>query len=559
MSAAPQAILAIEDLHVELPAGGDRTHAVNGVSLSILPGKTLCVVGESGSGKSVMATAVMGLLARELRITRGHVRLQGEALTGASARRLRELRGQAMGMVFQEPMTALNPVMTCGAQIDELLKQHTRWGPARRRDAVLRILQRVKLPEPERMMRSYPHQLSGGQRQRIVIAMAVILKPALLICDEPTTALDVTTQKEILRLIAELQAEQGSAVLFITHDMGVVAEIADEVLVMHHGNAVEYGARDAVLGAPRAEYTRMLLAAVPSMTPPPPRPEPRGSPLLQGVGVSKTYTSRDWLGRRHDTHSLRSAAVAVRAGETVGIVGESGSGKSTLARCLIRLIEPTEGQVLWGHASGPVDVAGLREGRLRPLRNQVQVVFQDPNRSLNPRRTVGDSIVEGAINFGATRAAAMEIAASLMDKVRLPREGLLRYPSQFSGGQRQRIAIARALACMPRVLVADEAVSALDVSVQAQILQLLREIQAEFGLGLLFITHDLRVAAQLCDRVIVMHQGRIVEEGTTAELYAGQKEDYTRRLFAAAPKNIPGPHVRSRAGGGGHPRAVNEY
>ena len=548
MTSKLEPVLVIDKLHVALPPGSDRAYAVQDISLRIYPGKTLCVVGESGSGKSVMATAVMGLLARELQSGPGSIALQGESLLDASPQRLRALRGQAMGMVFQEPMTALNPVMSCGDQIDELLRQHTDWNAKRRAEAVLKIVQRVQLPEPERMLRSYPHQLSGGQRQRIVIAMAVILQPALLICDEPTTALDVTTQKEILRLIAELQADLSGghrcAVLFITHDMGVVAEIADEVLVMHQGKAVEYGTREAVLKTPQAEYTKMLLAAVPSMTPPSPRPEPSGAPLLRGQEVSKTYHARDWLGRSQFTHALQSASVAVSGGETVGIVGESGSGKSTLARCLIRLLEPSGGQVLWGQRmngqdpdseAGLIDVANFGEGRLRPLRSQVQVVFQDPNRSLNPRRKVGDSIIEGAINFGASREQALALALSLMDRVRLPAEGLQRYPSQFSGGQRQRIAIARALACRPRVLVADEAVSALDVSVQAQILSLLREIQAELGLGLLFITHDLRVAAQLCDRVIVMHKGKIVEEGPTAKLYADPQHDYTRRLLTAAP------------------------
>ena len=553
MNGQLEPVLVVDNLHVALPPGSDRRFAVEGVSLTIHQGRTLCVVGESGSGKSVMATAIMGLLARELKAGPGRIVLGGNSLLDAPAQRLRALRGQAMGMVFQEPMTALNPVMRCGDQIDELLRQHTDWGAKRRGEAVLDILRRVKLPEPERMLRSYPHQLSGGQRQRIVIAMAVILQPALLICDEPTTALDVTTQKEILRLIAQLQEDRSSgrrqacAVLFITHDMGVVAEIADDVLVMHQGQAVEYGTRDEVLLRPQADYTRMLLAAVPSMTPPPARPVPVGPPLLRGREVGKTYRARDWLGRSRLTNALQAASVAVHGGETVGIVGESGSGKSTLARCLIRLIDPTAGEVLWGRtgqnkADDPqgavLDVARFSEGQLRPLRNQVQVVFQDPNRSLNPRRKVGDSIVEGAINFGATRAQALELAASLMEKVRLPVEGLQRYPSQFSGGQRQRIAIARALACRPRVLVADEAVSALDVSVQAQILNLLREIQAELGLGLLFITHDLRVAAQLCDRVIVMHHGEIVEEGLTGSLYADPQHDYTRRLLAAAPGGI---------------------
>ena len=532
---ATQAVLSIRGLSVALPAGADRAHAITNVSLDILPGQTLCVVGESGSGKSVMATTVMGLLPKELQAVAGGIVLQGESLLNASALRLRQLRGKAMGMVFQEPMTALNPVMSCGDQVDELLSTHTDWPAAQRRAEILRVFERVKLPEPERMLRSFPHQLSGGQRQRIVIAMAVILKPALLICDEPTTALDVTTQKEILRLIADLQREQGSAVLFITHDMGVVAEIADKVLVMNQGEAVEGGLCEQVLRRPRADYTRQLLAAVPCMTPPAAKPVFSGPALLSGQSVGKTYTSRDWMGRNRATAALQNAQVAVHAGETVGIVGESGSGKSTFARCLIRLIDPTEGRILWGEQ----DVANLPEGRLRPMRSQVQVVFQDPNRSLNPRRTVGQSMVEGAMNFGQSRAEAEALAAELMTQVRLPVEALKRYPSQFSGGQRQRLAIARALACRPKVLVADEAVSALDVSVQAQILNLLREIQGRLGLGLLFITHDLRVAAQLCDRVIVMHQGLIVEEGPTHELYANPQQDYTRRLLQAAPAALP--------------------
>jgi peptide/nickel transport system ATP-binding protein len=526
-----QPVLSIRQLSVSLPAGSDRLHAVHQVSLSILPGQTLCVVGESGSGKSVMATTVMGLLAKELQPSGGEILLQGESLLGASAARLRGLRGRSMGMVFQEPMTALNPVMTCGDQVDELLSTHTDWPRDQRRTEILRIFERVRLPDPERMLRSYPHQLSGGQRQRIVIAMAVVLKPALIICDEPTTALDVTTQKEILRLIADLQREQGSAVLFITHDMGVVAEIADDVLVMNQGEAVEGGPCEQVLRRPKAEYTHQLLAAVPGMTPPSAKPAFSGQALLSGQGVGKTYASRDWMGRNRATAALQNAHVAVHAGETVGVVGESGSGKSTFARCLIRLIDPTEGSVLWGDH----EVATLPEGRLRPLRNRVQVVFQDPNRSLNPRLTIGQSMVEGASNFGANAAEAERLGRELLHQMRLPEGAWQRYPSQFSGGQRQRIALARALACRPDVLVADEAVSALDVSVQAQILDLLREVQARMGLGLLFITHDLRVAAHLCDQVIVMQQGRIVERGATAQLYAEPQHVYTRALLNSAP------------------------
>ncbi|KAB2899786.1 MAG: ABC transporter ATP-binding protein, partial [Burkholderiaceae bacterium] len=508
MKTAPSiatAALEVKGLQVALPPDADRPYAIERLDLRIEPGRTLCIVGESGSGKSVLATTIMGLLAKGLSINGGGISLGGEAVLQSGRyvpeARLRALRGLAMGMVFQEPMTALNPVLTCGEQVDELLRTHSRATAAERKARILQVFERVRLLDPQRMFTSYPHQLSGGQRQRIVIAMAIVLRPRLLICDEPTTALDVTTQAEILKLIAELQAEQGSAVLFITHDMGVVAEIADEVMVMHRGAVVEQGLRDQVLRAPREAYTRMLLAAVPSMVPPPPRALPGGGALLEGRSVGKTYVRRDWLGRAKPHAALREASVAVHPGETVGVVGESGSGKSTFARCMIKLIDPTEGSVLWGGD----EVQALPERKLRPMRSRVQVVFQDPNRSLNPRRTVGSSMVEGAVNFGLNPHDARQLAEKLMDRIQLPRAALERYPHQFSGGQRQRLAIARAVACNPRVLVADEAVSALDVSVQAQILDLLREVQRDLGLGILFITHDLRVAAQLCDRVIVMN------------------------------------------------------
>ncbi len=524
-------ILEVEGLHIALPSGGDRAYAVENANLKIHAGETLCIVGESGSGKSVMSLAVMGLLDKALKRDKGHIRLLGEALETASENRLRDLRGSVMAMVFQEPMTALNPVMTCGAQVLELLFKHTQLGNAEAKAKVIEVFNRVKLPEPERIFSSFPHQLSGGQRQRIVIAMAVILKPKLLIADEPTTALDVTTQKEILSLLKELREEQGSAVLFITHDMGVVNEIADRVLVMNKGQVVEQGRKDDVLKNPQQDYTKMLLAAVPSMTPPPPRVIGNTVIQIRGDAVDKTYVSRSWTGRARNTHALKAATVAVHAGETVGIVGESGSGKSTLARCLIRLIDPTGGKMYWADQ----EVSGLSERQLQKLRSHVQVVFQDPNRSLNPRRKIGDSMIEGAVNFGMSEADARKESERLMDVVRLPRQSLLRYPSEFSGGQRQRLAIARALCCKPKVLIADEAVSALDVSVQAEILKLLRSVQNELGLAILFITHDLRVAAQLCDRVIVMHQGEIVEQGPTALLYANPQKDYTRKLLHAAP------------------------
>jgi peptide/nickel transport system ATP-binding protein len=528
-------VLCVERLSVALPADADRPFAVEDVNLSIVAGQTLCIVGESGSGKSVLASAVMALLPSNLRVASGTIRIDGEVLNASDELRMRALRGARMGMVFQEPMTALNPSMRCGDQLAELLVVHPDLAPTTpsdRRARVLQMFERVRLPDPPRIARSYPHQLSGGQRQRVVIALAMLLRPRLLICDEPTTALDVTTQQSILALIDELSRNEGTAVLFITHDMGVVADIADHVLVMRHGRVVEQGERDRVLRAPTEPYTRALLAAVPSMQPPPMRPRPATAPILVADQVSMRYTRRDWLGRSTQVDALQQACVSLGQGETVGVVGESGCGKTTLARCVTRLLDPTAGSIRWGAD----EVAHLSEPRLRPLRSRVQVVFQDPNRSLNPRLTVGASIVEGAMNFGVSARDAWQQARALMDRVRLPVTALDRYPHQFSGGQRQRIAIARALASQPDVVVADEAVSALDVSVQAEVLRLLREIRDEYQLGLLFITHDLRVAAQLCDRIVVMHAGQVVETGATHEVYARPQHDYTRRLLAAAPK-----------------------
>jgi peptide/nickel transport system ATP-binding protein len=527
--AAP--VLSIRNLAVSLPYGGDRLNAVQEISFDVWPGKIVCLLGESGSGKSVIANGVMGLLPPGLLPTTGSIRLQGRELIGTPQAELRKLRGPSMAMVFQEPMTALNPVVTCGEQIGEMLSQHVRMGRAARRQAILDIMRRVHLPDPERIYASYPHQLSGGQRQRIVIAIALILKPALLICDEPTTALDVTTQAEILELIRELQTQNDTAVLFITHDFGVVAEIADQVAVLELGHMIEQGDKHEVLTRPRQPYTRMLLDAVPELSLRKRQPLPEADPLLFARKVSKAYATGSWpFGQRH-VHALQEASVSVRPRETVGIVGESGSGKSTLARCIARLIEPTSGDI---EANGR-SVAHLRGRRLSQFRRDVQVIFQDPYRSLNPRQTVGASIIEGPTNFGVPRAQAWSRAEELMGLVRLRPEALSRYPSEFSGGQRQRISIARALACEPKLLIADEAVSALDVSVQAQILALLEEIQRLTSIGILFITHDLRVASQICDRVIVMHQGRIVEEGPVSEVFFAPQEDYTKRLLAAAP------------------------
>jgi len=525
-------VLALENVSVALPKGGDRTNAITDVSFEVGRGEIVCVVGESGSGKSVSAQAVMGLLPKgQLALTGGTIRLEGREISGLPQAELRRLRGQRMSMIFQEPMTALNPVERVGTQIGEVLEIHTRLSPAERRQKVLDIMAAVHLPDPASMIDAFPHQLSGGQRQRVMIAAALVLDPVLLIADEPTTALDVTTQAQILKLIAEMQARRGTGVLFITHDFGVVAEIAHRVVVMQHGRVVETGTRDEIISRPREAYTQMLIRSVPSLEPPARAPK-ISAVTLEIDKLSKTYVSGGFLsGKRRVVKAADNVSIDVRRGETVGIVGESGSGKTTVARCVARLIEPSEGAV---RIDG-TDVAHLRERQLRPYRKHVQIVFQDPYRSLNPRRTVGASIIEGPVNFGETTAAATKRARELMQLVGLQPDALDRYPHQFSGGQRQRIAIARALAMEPTLLIADEAVSALDVSVQAQVLQLLDDVRERFDLAVLFITHDLRVAAQICDRIAVMQNGVVVEAGPTTEIFAAPSHPYTRALFAAAP------------------------
>ena len=519
-----QPVLEIQALDISLPRGADRAHAVAHVSLTVNPGEIVCLVGESGSGKSAIAHTVMGLQAKALVPTAGKILLQGEDVLTMAPARLRQLRCTTMSMIFQEPMTALNPVFSCGEQIDEVLRTHTALTASERQACVLEMIQQVGLPDPLRMLRSYPHQLSGGQRQRIMIAMALVLKPLLLIADEPTTALDVTTQAQILALIRTLQRENGTGVLFITHDFGVVAEVADRVAVLRQGELVECGQKQQVLEHPEHSYTQMLIAAVPSMTPRVREASVRGEVILRTERLVKTYPNSR-------TPAVSQVALELRRGETLGIVGESGSGKSTVARCVAKLITTTSGSI-FQHGQ---DIAPLSNRQMRPLRKCVQIVFQDPYRSLNPRRTVGDSIIEGPMNYGATRQEAWRYASELMELVRLEPTMLQRFPHEFSGGQRQRICIARSLAMKPEILIADEAVSALDVSVQAQVLGLLDEVRDQLNLAMLFITHDLRVAAQVCDRVAVMSKGEIVETGRTADIFLAPAHAYTQTLFAAAP------------------------
>jgi len=525
-------VLDVQGLTVRLPAGADRVNAVENVSFAVAPGEIVCVVGESGSGKSVTAHAVMGLLPPgQLTATAGRILLEGDDLLQKSPAEMRRIRGDRISMIFQEPMTALNPVMQVGDQIAEVLDIHTKLSERERRQRVLDVMQSVHLPEPERLIDVYPHQLSGGQRQRIMIAAALVLDPVLLIADEPTTALDVTTQAQILKLIKELRARRNTGVLFITHDFGVVAEVAHRVVVMQHGRVVEQGRTEDVLRRPRDDYTRMLIRSVPSLSPPAREPITGAPIVLQTNDLNKTYISGGFFARRREVKAVKDVNLQVRRGETLGVVGESGSGKSTVARCIARLIEPTDGAILIEGA----DVAKLGARALRPHRKRVQIVFQDPYRSLNPRRTVGAAITEGPVNFGMAESEAVTRARNLMRLVGLDPDALERFPHQFSGGQRQRICIARALAMEPEILVADEPVSALDVSVQAQVLELIDDVRKRFNLAVLFITHDLRVAAQVCDRIAVMHKGEVVEEGTTAAVFAAPKHAYTRALFDSAP------------------------
>ncbi|MDA0320999.1 MAG: ABC transporter ATP-binding protein [Proteobacteria bacterium] len=524
-------LLEIKGLTVTLPSKSDRKCAISDVSISVEKNEILCVVGESGSGKSVTAFTVMGIHdKRALTISKGEILFDGYDLTKIGEDQFRKFRGKKMAMIFQEPMTALNPVMKVGEQITEILEIHTDLGSSKRKSKAIEAMENVKLPDPEKIFHSYPHELSGGQRQRIMIAMALVLEPDLLIADEPTTALDVTTQATILELIKEIQVRRGMGVLFITHDFGVVADIADRVVVMQHGVVVEQDRVNQILAHPQHEYTKMLIGSVPSMVPPQ-KKNIDVQAVLELTEINKSFGKTSFFRKDRIVNAANKVSLKVAPGETLGIVGESGSGKSTVARCAIRLIEPDSGSIL----VKDTDIARLRESGLRHLRREIQIVFQDPYRSLNPRRTVGQSIVEGPINFGQTEEAAVRKAKELMEIVGLKPDNFNRFPHQFSGGQRQRICIARALAMEPSILIADEAVSALDVSVQAQVLELLEDIKKQFSLAVLFITHDLRVAAQICDNIVVMKKGAVVEFGSTHEIYTQPKHTYTRALLQSAP------------------------
>ncbi|MGZ0714828.1 dipeptide ABC transporter ATP-binding protein [Pseudomonas palleroniana] len=523
----PEPVLRVQDLTIELPTGADRRHAVHGISLEVRKGEILCVIGESGSGKSVLSAAIMGDYAKGLRHAGGVIDFLGDDICSLDESRLRALRGNRIAMIFQEPMAALNPAIRIGKQVEEIFDIHAPQMPQReRQERMLALLESTQLPDPPRIANSFPHQLSGGQCQRVVIAMALAMNPDLLIADEPTTALDVTTQAQVLKLVRDLRGRGRHGILFITHDFGVVAQIADRIAVMEGGRLVEIGERDQVLNAPAHAYTRKLIAAVPALHPELRTPCADGEMALRIERLTKTYNVGG-----NSVAALRNVSLNLPRGKTLAIVGESGSGKSTLVKAAIRLVDSDSGHVWVGDS----DFLALRGSALAANRRRIQMIFQDPYGSLNPRHRVGDIIARAAQLRGLSAKDAWAEAGDLLEQVGLKRDALKRKPRQFSGGQRQRIGIARALAMRPEVLIADESVSALDVSVQKQVLELLAELQKQLNLSILFITHDLRVAAQISDHIAVMRQGEVVEYGSVEQVLLRPQNSYTQALLASAP------------------------
>ena len=565
---SPAPLLDVRQLHIEFPGAAGPVSAVKGLDLQLHRGETLALVGESGCGKSTTALSLLRLLPPEARV-RGSLLFEGRDILQLPPAELRALRGRDLAMVFQEPMTSLNPVHSIGAQLMETLRLHEGLPAAAARRRAIELLELVRIPEPARRVDDFPHQLSGGQRQRVMIAMAVACRPRLLVADEPTTALDVTIQAQILELLDGLRRELDMGLLLITHDLGLVAQWADRVAVMYGGEKVEEAPAEALFRAPAHPYTQGLLGAslhagrqlhyrqarlaeirtrtdaatgrrqfvlhTPALPPAAPVALRPGPPLL-----SVQELRVDYAGRGGTVHAVAGVDLQIRAGETVGLVGESGCGKSTLSRSLLRLVQPASGRILFEGQ----DLVPLGERALKPWRRKLQMVFQDPYASLNPRRTVFDILDSVLVVHGvADRAERRTRIAAMLERVGLPADAGSRYPNAFSGGQRQRIGIARALVVRPSLLVLDEPVSALDVSVQAQILNLLAELKQDFGLSYLFISHDLSVVRYLCDRVLVMHEGRIVETGTPDSLWSQPAHPYTRRLLAA----VPGAHQRRAA------------
>ncbi len=541
MSPNDQIAVEIQNLDITFSTDGGDVHAVRDVSLDVRAGEVLAIVGESGSGKTVTARSILGLLP-ETATARGAVILAGTEVVGLSGEKLREVRGTKAAMIFQEPSTALNPVFTVGWQLAEGLRAHGEYTKAEAKAKAIEMLGRVGIPEPERRVNDYPHQFSGGQKQRIVIAMALALNPAVILADEPTTALDVTVQAEILELLRRLRDETGTAILLITHNMGVVADLADRVAVMLNGEVVETGPVREIFAAPRHEYTRTLLAAVPRVQlvdrPLPASADAAATPVVEAKGLVIEYPGRLGSPTFRAVHEID---FAIRPGEVLGLVGESGSGKTTIGRAIAGLTPVAGGSL---RVLG-TEMNGVREREFRKRRKDLGFVFQDPATSFNPLLTIAECVAEPLIVHGDARDAttARDKVDELLEAVQLPKAFGDRYPHELSGGQRQRASLARALALDPKLLIADEPTSALDVSVQARVLELFGELQERFGFATLFITHDLAVVDLLAHRVVVLHRGRIAEEGPTARVLGDPHDAYTRKLIASLP--VPDPDAQA--------------
>ena len=545
-------LLDLRGLVTEVATASGPRRVVDGLSFTLERGKTLCIAGESGSGKSMTALSLMGLLPQPMaRVAAGSALFKGRDLFTLAPEAMRAIRGREIGMIFQEPMTSLNPVLTVGQQLDEAITAHAQLTPGAVRARALQLLDQVQIPEAARRLGQYPHELSGGMRQRVMIAIALSQRPDILIADEPTTALDVTVQAQILSLIRLLQQETGTAVIMITHDMGVVAEMADQVLVMKDGRQVEAGRVGSIFTAPAEPYTRALLAAVPRLgamagttLPKRAKPaEPRPREVVAVDNLTVRFDLRGGLFRQVNqrVHAVEGLSFRLHAGETLALVGESGCGKSTTGRALLNLV-PYGGDI---RVNG-THIAGLRPAQMKPVRRDIQMIFQDPYASLDPRMRVGELVAEPLRIHGLAKGSELTDRVDyLFRRVGLPAEAAARYPHEFSGGQRQRICIARALSLSPKVIVADESVSALDVSIQAQVLDLLQDIQNETGIAYLFISHDMAVVEQISHRVAVMYLGRFVEVGTRAQIFENPQHAYTRKLMAAVP--VPDP-TRDRRG-----------
>lgn len=558
-------LLSVENLSISFLSDGNEKTIIQGSSFQLYKNEILGIVGESGSGKSVSTLAILGLLPKRIsKITNGHIIFEEKDLTQLSSKEFQKIRGNEIAMIFQEPMSSLNPSMTCGKQVQEILLQHTQLSKTDSKIETLSLFEKVKLPLPERIYNAYPHEISGGQKQRVMIAIAIACKPKILIADEPTTALDVTVQKDIIQLLKQLQAEEQMSIIFISHDLSLVSEIANRVLVMYKGDIVEQGNIHDVFKHPKHTYTKALLGSKPSLDVRLKRlptikdymeQQPKAEiiseyerkekhtllyaqkPLLEVKNVEKTYFSKSgWFGKTQVFKAVDGVSFKLYEGETLGLVGESGCGKSTLASAILQLEKATAGEILYKG----MDISKLSTSEVRVLRKDIQIIFQDPYASLNPRITVGNAIMEPmkVHGIGTNDTERKAIVLDILQKVGLSAEFFNRYPHEFSGGQRQRIGIARAIALQPKLIICDESVSALDISVQAQVLNLLNDLKENFNFTYIFISHDLAVVKYMSDQLIVMNKGKIEEMADADSIYQHPKQEYTKKLIHAIPKGL---------------------